>query len=67
MKIYLKQNVLEAARERIAWVFDEFDGEIEVAFSGGKDSTVILELALEEAEKRGRSRSCSSTRRLSGP
>jgi len=51
----LKQTVLEAARERIAWLFDEFENDIiTVSFSGGKDSTVTLALALDEAERRGR-------------
>ena len=53
MKIYLKDTVLEAARNRAARLFDEFDN-LYVAFSGGKDSTVTLNLALEEAERRGR-------------
>ena len=46
-------NVLEAAQERIAWVFDEFP-RIYVSFSGGKDSTVMLHLVMSEAIKRGR-------------
>jgi predicted phosphoadenosine phosphosulfate sulfurtransferase len=53
MKIYLKQNVYEAALERIRWVFDEFPNII-VSFSGGKDSTVTLNLALQVARERGR-------------
>lgn len=46
-------NVLEAARQRIAWVFDEFP-RIYVSFSGGKDSTVMLHLVMDEAIKRNR-------------
>lgn len=53
MKIYLKQNVLEAALERINRLFDEFEVVL-VNFSGGKDSTVVLNLALRVAEERGR-------------
>jgi predicted phosphoadenosine phosphosulfate sulfurtransferase len=34
---YLTQTVLEAAKERINWVFDECD-DIAVSMSGGKDS-----------------------------
>ncbi len=46
-------NVLEAAQERIAWTFDNF-GKICVSFSGGKDSTVMLHLVMDEAKKRNR-------------
>ena len=46
-------NVLEAARQRIAWVFENFP-RIYVSFSGGKDSTVMLHLVGEEARRRGR-------------
>ncbi len=46
-------NVLEAAQKRIAWVFDEFP-RIYVSFSGGKDSTVMLHLVMDEAIRRGR-------------
>lgn len=53
MKIYLKQNVLEAAKERINYLFDEFE-EVCVGFSGGKDSCVVLNLTLEVAAERGR-------------
>lgn len=52
-KIYLKQNVLEAALDRIRWLFEEFPNII-VSFSGGKDSTVILNLSLQVAEEMGR-------------
>lgn len=44
-------NVLEAARRRISWLFDEF-GYVYVSFSGGKDSGVLLHLALAELERR---------------
>ncbi len=47
------QNVLEAAAARISTIFDDFDNVI-VAFSGGKDSGVLLNLAAEEAGRRGR-------------
>lgn len=46
-------NVLEAARERIAYTFDHFP-RIYLSFSAGKDSTVMLHLVAEEARKRGR-------------
>ena len=44
-------NVLEAARERISWTFDNFP-KIYLSFSGGKDSTVMLHLVMAEAIKR---------------
>jgi predicted phosphoadenosine phosphosulfate sulfurtransferase len=44
---------LQAARERIAWTFDEFE-KVYVSFSGGKDSTVMLHLVMDEAIRRGR-------------
>lgn len=53
MKIHKKQNVLEAALERTRYFFDEFEN-IVVSFSGGKDSTVVLNLALMVAEEKGR-------------
>lgn len=46
-------NVLEAARQRIAWTFDTFP-RVYVSFSAGKDSTVCLHLVMEEAIRRGR-------------
>lgn len=53
MKIYGKRTVLEAALDRIRWLFDEFETII-VGFSGGKDSTVTLGLALQVAREKGR-------------
>lgn len=53
MKRYLEQNVMEAAQARVEWAFDTFP-RVYVSFSGGKDSTVMLHLALEEAKRRGR-------------
>jgi predicted phosphoadenosine phosphosulfate sulfurtransferase len=52
-KRYLSKNVLDAAHERIAEVFDNFQ-RIYVSFSAGKDSTVMLHLVAAEARKRGR-------------
>lgn len=53
MKVYQRENVLEATQARIRALFDDFD-RVLVAFSGGKDSTVTLELAIEEARRRNR-------------
>jgi predicted phosphoadenosine phosphosulfate sulfurtransferase len=50
-KKYLSINVLEAARQRIAYTFDNFE-RICISFSGGKDSTVMLHLVMEEAIRR---------------
>lgn len=50
-KRYLEKDVLTAARERISFAFDNFD-KICVSYSGGKDSTVMLHLTLDEAIKR---------------
>lgn len=46
-------NVYDAALQRIRWVFEEFDGHVLVGNSGGKDSTVVLELAAQVAKERG--------------
>lgn len=46
------KDVLTLARERTAAAFDRFD-RIAVSFSGGKDSTAVLNLALEEHARRG--------------
>lgn len=52
-KTYLDLNVYEAAKERIAYTFENFE-RIYVSYSAGKDSTVMLHLVAEEALKRGR-------------
>lgn len=46
-------NVHDAALARIRWLFEEFDGNVHCAVSGGKDSTVVLELANLVAQERG--------------
>lgn len=53
LKRYNKTNVLDAARERIAFTFDKFE-RVYVSFSGGKDSTVMLHMVMDEAIRRGR-------------
>lgn len=52
-KLLLNKNVLVAAQERISFVFDNFE-KIYLSFSGGKDSTVMFHLVMEEAIKRDR-------------
>lgn len=49
-KIYLHKNVYEAAIERIQTTFREFDNYY-VSVSGGKDSSVMLQLMAQEARK----------------
>jgi len=49
----LGKNVLEAARERISWTFDEFP-RVYCSFSAGKDSTAMMHLVMEEAKRRNR-------------
>jgi len=46
-------NTLDAARERISFIFDEFE-TINVSISSGKDSTVLYWLCVQEAIKRNR-------------
>jgi predicted phosphoadenosine phosphosulfate sulfurtransferase len=53
MKIYSNKNVLEAATERIRYLFDEFPNVV-VGFSGGKDSTVVFNLTLKIAREKNR-------------
>lgn len=52
-KKYLDIDVLTAAKKRISKVFDDFP-RVYVSFSGGKDSSVMLHLVMEEAIKRDR-------------
>ena len=49
-KIYKNENVLEAAIKRYEFIFNEFDN-ICFSLSGGKDSSVMLQLADKIAEK----------------
>lgn len=50
-KIYLNIDVYEAALKRIEYVFKEFEKDVFLAFSGGKDSSLMLNLCLVVAEK----------------
>jgi predicted phosphoadenosine phosphosulfate sulfurtransferase len=46
-------NVFEAAKGRIAYIFDSFP-KIYLSFSGGKDSSVMLHMVMDEAIRRNR-------------
>ena len=46
-------DVFEAAKERIAFTFDNFE-RVYLSFSAGKDSTVMLHMVAQEARARGR-------------
>jgi predicted phosphoadenosine phosphosulfate sulfurtransferase len=50
MKIYSDENVYDKALERFRFLFDEFP--VCVCCSGGKDSAVVLELALKVAKEK---------------
>jgi predicted phosphoadenosine phosphosulfate sulfurtransferase len=52
-KVYTNKSVLQATKERISESFDYFE-RLYISFSGGKDSTVMTHLVLDEAMKRGR-------------
>lgn len=46
----MKKNVLDATKERLEIIFNEFDN-IQISFSGGKDSGVLLNLTLQYARE----------------
>jgi predicted phosphoadenosine phosphosulfate sulfurtransferase len=51
-KNYLTKNVYDAAVERVAWTFDNFE-RVYLSFSGGKDSTTMMHIVMDEARRRG--------------
>lgn len=53
VKKYQETSVLEASKNRVKTVFDDFE-KIYCSFSGGKDSSVMFHLIMEEAIKRDR-------------
>jgi predicted phosphoadenosine phosphosulfate sulfurtransferase len=53
VRLYLKKNVFDAALDRIRWLFDQFPNVI-VGVSGGKDSTVVFNLAMIVAREKNR-------------
>ena len=52
-KNYIDISVLEASKQRISKIFDSFE-KYYISFSGGKDSTVMTHLVMEEAIRRGK-------------
>lgn len=52
IKRYRDKSVLQAAQERVAETFDTVE-RVYLAFSGGKDSSVMFHLVMQEAIKRG--------------
>lgn len=53
MKIYKKENVYDAAMKRIDYMFNTFD-HVYFSVSGGKDSSVMLQLAYKKAKELGK-------------
>lgn len=49
-RVYKEQNVYDAANKRIKFIFDNFE-RVYLSFSGGKDSGVMLNLALDYVKK----------------
>lgn len=52
-KHYINANVLDASKDRIAKIFDTYE-KYYISFSGGKDSTVMMHLVMQEAIKRNK-------------
>lgn len=53
LKRMMDKDVFTASKERMSYIFANFE-RIYVSFSGGKDSTVLLHLAMDEAKVWGR-------------
>lgn len=49
-KIYTNQNVYDASQSRLEYIFNEFENVL-VAFSGGKDSSVCLNMVWKSCQK----------------
>lgn len=53
MKVYKEINVYNAAVERFDYIYSNFD-KVYISFSNGKDSGVLLNLAIEAARRAGK-------------
>ena len=53
MKVYTDKNVFDASLERIEFAFDNFDN-LCVSYSGGKDSTLMIQLVNMIAKKKNK-------------
>lgn len=53
MKVYKEINVYDAAVERFDYIYSNFD-KVYVSFSNGKDSGVLLNLAIDAARRAGK-------------
>lgn len=53
MKVYKEINVYDAAVERFDYIYSNFE-KVYVSFSNGKDSGVLLNLAIEAARRAGK-------------
>ena len=53
MKVYKDKNVFDASLERIEFAFDNFDN-LCVSYSGGKDSTLMIQLVNMIAKKKNK-------------
>lgn len=49
IKQYTEQNVYDAAKERLRYIFSQFNDKVIFSFSAGKDSSVMIHLAKEVA------------------
>lgn len=54
MRVYTPVNVYDALIKRLDFIFERYQ-EIYISISGGKDSTLLFNIAYDESVKRGRS------------
>lgn len=52
-KVYLEKDVYTATQERLEYIFENFDNYL-VSISGGKDSSLMLQLAVRKAKELGK-------------